>query len=265
MENLTPIDHQLVQSKIYTVRNTQIMLDRDLAELYGVETKRLNEQVKRNISRFPESFRFQLTKDEFENWKSQIATSNSEKMGLRRAPYAFTEQGVAMLSAVLNSTTAIEVSIRIIEAFVYMKRFVNANAYLFERMHHLEFAHQQLSKTTVQNFEQVFAALEAKAPTQEQGIFFNGQIFDAYVFVTDLIKSAKQSIIVIDNYLDESVLLMLTKRQSNVTVELYGKTPTNNLRSTCKNTTSNTQSLNIIHLPRRMTGSSLSTTKTYIT
>lgn len=226
MESLTKIDNQLVQSKIYTVRNTQVMLDRDLAELYGVETKRLNEQVKRNIARFPESFRFQLTKDEFENWKSQIATSNSEKMGLRRAPYAFTEQGVAMLSAVLNSTTAIEVSIRIIEAFVHMKRFVNANAYLLERMHHLESAHQQLAKTTAQNFEQVFAALEAKAPTNEQGIFFNGQVFDAYVFVADLIKSAKQSIIIIDNYLDESVLLTLTKRQANVKAELFGKNNT---------------------------------------
>jgi hypothetical protein len=223
MENLTPIDHQLVQSKIYTIRNTQVMLDRDLAELYGVETRRLNEQVKRNMTRFPESFMFQMTKQELQNWLSQNATSNREVMGLRKQPLVFSEQGVAMLSAVLKSETAVQVSIQIIEAFVQMKRFVNANAYLLERVQQLEFAHQQLANTTEKNFEQVFAALESKTITKEQGIFFNGQIFDAYVFVTDLIKSAKQSIILIDNYLDESVLLMLTKRQSNVTVELYGK------------------------------------------
>lgn len=223
MENVTPIDHQLVQSKIYTIRNTQVMLDRDLAELYGVETRRLNEQVKRNITRFPESFMFQMTKQELENWVSQNATSNREVMGLRKQPLVFTEQGVAMLSAVLKSETAVQVSIQIIEAFVQMKRFVNANTYLLERVQHLEFAHKQLANTTEKSFEQVFAALESKSITKEQGIFFNGQIFDAYVFVADLIKSAKQSIIVIDNYLDESVLLMLTKRQPNVKVELYGK------------------------------------------
>lgn len=223
MESLTQIDNQFVQSKIYTVRNTQVMLDRDLAELYCVETRRLNEQVKRNITRFPESFMFQMTKAELQDWVSQNATSNREVMGLRKQPLVFTEQGVAMLSAVLKSETAVQVSIQIIEAFVQTKRFVNANTYLLERMQQLEFAHHQLEHTTTQNFEKVFAALEAKTPTQEQGIFFNGQIFDAYVFVTDLIKSAKKSIILIDNYLDESVLVMLTKRQANVTVELFGK------------------------------------------
>lgn len=223
MENLAPIDHQLVQSKIHTIRNTQVMLDRDLAQLYGVETRRLNEQVKRNITRFPESFMFQMTKQELQNWVSQNATSNREVMGLRKQPLVFTEQGVAMLSAVLKSETAVQVSIQIIEAFVQMKRFVNANAYLLERVKQLEFGHQQLANTTEKNFEQVFAALESKTITKEQGIFFNGQIFDAYVFVTDLIKSAKQNIIVIDNYLDESVLLMLTRRQPNVKAELYGK------------------------------------------
>lgn len=223
MEALTQIDNQLVQSKIYTVRHTQVMLDRDLAELYGVETRRLNEQVKRNQNRFPASFMFQMTKEELQNWVSQNATSNREVMGLRKQPLVFTEQGVAMLSAVLKSETAVQVSIQIIGAFVQMKRFVNANTYLLERMQHLEFAHQQLANSTTQNFEQVFAALEAKTLTQEQGIFFNGQIFDAYVFLTDLIKSAKESIIVIDNYLDESALLMLTKRKDTVAVELFGK------------------------------------------
>ncbi|MBE0469891.1 MAG: ORF6N domain-containing protein [Methyloprofundus sp.] len=226
MESLTHINNQLVLSKIYTVRNTQVMLDRDLAELYGVETRRLNEQVKRNTARFPESFMFQMSKTELQNWVSQNATSNREVMGLRKQPLVFTEQGVAMLSAVLKSETAVQVSIQIIEAFVQMKRFVNANAYLLERMQHLEFAHQQLASTTAQNFEQVFAALEAKAPTHEQGIFFNGQVFDAYLFITDLIKSAKQSITIIDNYLDETLLLMLTKRQANVKAELFGKNNT---------------------------------------
>lgn len=221
---LETLDENAIKSKIYTLRNVQVMLDRDLAELYGVETKRLNEQVKRNIARFPESFRFQLTKDEFENWKSQIATSNSDKMGLRRAPYAFTEQGVAMLSAVLNSTTAIEVSIKIIEAFVEMKRFINANQSLLERMVSLEFAHHHLETKTHQNFEKIFAAIEANQLPKQQGIFFEGQIFDAYVLVSDLIKQAKDRIILIDNYIDESVLMILVKRNAQVKAEIFTKT-----------------------------------------
>ncbi|MBD3727712.1 MAG: ORF6N domain-containing protein [Moraxella osloensis] len=224
MTLLETLDENTIKSKIYTLRNVQVMLDRDLAELYGVETKRLNEQVKRNIARFPESFRFQLTKDEFENWKSQIATSNSDKMGLRRAPYAFTEQGVAMLSAVLNSTTAIEVSIKIIEAFVEMKRFINANQSLLERMVSLEFAHHHLESKTNQNFEKIFAAIEANQLPKQQGIFFEGQIFDAYVLVSDLIKQAKDRINLIDNYIDESVLLILAKRNKNVKAEIFTKT-----------------------------------------
>lgn len=218
MENLTPTDHQLVQSKIYTVRNTQVMLDRDLAELYGVQTKALNQAVKRNSLRFPERYCFQLTQQELENLKSQIVTSSGHG-GRRTLPYAFTEQGVSMLSTVLKSETAINTSIRIMDAFVAMRQFMSQHALVFERMDAIE--RKQLKTDT--KIDQILDALEAKNEKSEQGIFFNGQIFDAYVFVTDLIKSANHSIIVIDNYLDESVLLMLTKRHPNVKAELYGK------------------------------------------
>ncbi|SFR49189.1 ORF6N domain-containing protein [Thiomicrospira sp. ALE5] len=221
MESLTKIDNQLVQSKIYTVRNTQVMLDHDLAQLYGVQTKALNQAVKRNSLRFPERYCFQLTQQEFENLKSQIVTTSGHG-GRRTLPYAFTEQGVSMLSTVLKSETAINTSIRIMDAFVAMRQFISQHALVFERMDAIE--RKQLK--TDSKIDQILDALEAKTEKPEQGIFFNGQIFDAYVFVADLIKSAKQSIIIIDNYLDESVLLMLTKRQANVKAELFGKNNT---------------------------------------
>lgn len=123
-----------IENKILTVRNQQVMIDRDLAELYGVETKRLNEQVKRNAERFPEEFCFQLSQTEFEDWKSQNATSNSDKMGLRKKPYAFTEQGVAMLSAVLKSETAVQISVQIMKAFVAMRHFLQNNAEVFTEL-----------------------------------------------------------------------------------------------------------------------------------
>ena len=137
-----------VESLIRVIRGQQVMLDRDLAELYGVETKRLNEQVKRNIERFPEDFMFQLTKEEFENWKSQFATSNSIVMGARKRPYAFTEQGVAMLSGVLKSSTAVEANIRIMRAFLSMRHFMVNNAAIFQRLETIEF--NQLESNKVQ-------------------------------------------------------------------------------------------------------------------
>lgn len=133
-----PVENK-VESLIQVIRGQQVMLDRDLAELYGVETRRLNEQVKRNIERFPEDFMFQLTKEEFENWKSQFATSNSIVMGARKRPYAFTEQGVAMLSGVLKSSTAVEANIRIMRAFVSMRHFMVNNVAFFQRLETIEF------------------------------------------------------------------------------------------------------------------------------
>ena len=225
-----PVENN-VESLIRVIRGQQVMLDRDLAELYGVETKRLNEQVKRNIERFPEDFMFQLTKEEFENWKSQFATSNSIVMGARKRPYAFTEQGVAMLSGVLKSSTAVEANIRIMRAFVSMRHFMVNNAAIFQRLETIEFnqlesnkvqakilAHQEVQDHRI---DEIFRRLDEGMYKPKQGIFFDNQIYDAYSFVSELVKSAKQRIILIDNYVDETVLTLLDKRGENVSATIY--------------------------------------------
>ena len=221
-----------IENLILNIRGKQVMLDRDLARLYGVETKVLNQAVKRNLERFPEDFMFQLTNEEFENWKSQIvtsnwmtqkATSNSIIMGARKLPNAFTENGIAMLSGVLNSQTAIRVNIEIMRAFVAMRHSILANNQLFNRIENIE--HNQLlmiqwKEKTDSQINTLFNAL-AKHELPIEGIFHNGQIFDAYKFATDLIKSANKSLVLIDNYIDESVLLMLSKRKSGITADIY--------------------------------------------
>jgi hypothetical protein len=202
------------------------MLDRDLAELYGVESKRLNEQVKRNIDRFPNEFMFQLTKNELENWKSQFATSNRETMGLRKLPFAFTEQGVSMLSAVLKSDIAVSVSISIMKSFVQMRKFMSNNALVFQRLDSLE----QKQFKTDEKVDAILDAIESKELKPKQGIFYDGQVYDAYVFVSDLIKSAKKSIVLVDNYCDESVLTLLSKRDADVKACIYTKNITKELQ-----------------------------------
>lgn len=226
MSNMELITQQIIENKIYTIRGLQVMLDRDLADLYIVETRVLNQAVKRNQNRFPQGFMFQLTEVEFINWKSQIVMSNSDKMGLRKPPFVFTEQGVAMLSAVLKSDTAVNVSIQIMQAFVAMRNFLSQNASVFQRLEKLEI--KQLH--TDEKLNQVFKALEAAQPQPDKGIFFDGQIFDAYSFVSDIIKKAKSEIILIDNYIDESVLTMLSKRNKNVAATMYTKTISNTLK-----------------------------------
>lgn len=201
------------------------MLDYHLAAIYEVETKRLNEQVKRNQNRFPDSFMFRLNDKEWEALQSQIATtdvadnlqSQIATAKRRTLPYVFTEQGVSMLSAVLNSERAVQVSIRIIQAFVSMRKFVLNNASAFQRLNQVEMKLLQ----TDEKIEQIFNALEAGQLPPEKGIFFNGQMFDAYVFAADLIKSAQKEIILIDNYVDESVLNLLTKRAQNTEAVIY--------------------------------------------
>jgi len=209
-----------IRSKIYTIRSLQVMLDEDLAELYGVETKRLNEQVKRNIERFPEQFCFQLTESDIEILRSQFATSSWG--GRRYLPYAFTEQGVAMLSAVLKSETAVKMSIQIINAFVLMRRFMLQNAQVFQRLDSLE--SKQI--VTDQKLDEVFTAIESKTIQPRHGIFFDGQVFDAYQFVSDLVRSAKNSIILIDNYIDDTVLTLFTKRKKGVSLTVLTKSVT---------------------------------------
>ncbi len=213
-----------IQNRIFTIRGLQVMIDRDLAELYQVETRRLNEQVRRNIRRFPDEFMFQLSKEEMEYWKSQIATSNKEKMGLRKPPLAFTEQGVSMLSAVLKSETAIKVSIQIINAFVQMRKFLINNATLFQRLENVEIKLLTNQIKSNEKFELIFKALEDKSITPKQGLFYNGQVFDAYSLIADIIRTAKSSIILIDNYVDDTVLKLFTKRKKKVIVTIYTKT-----------------------------------------
>lgn len=206
-----------IENLIFTFRGIQVMLDRHLAELYEVETRVINQAVKRNRERFPLEFCIQLTDEEFSNWKSQIVMSNRDKMGLRKSPYVFSEQGVAMLSAVLRSETAVKVSIKIMNAFVEMRKIVLGNAALFQRLDKVEL--KQIDAD--QKFEQLFKALESREQQSEKGIFFEGQVFDAYVFVADLIKKANLSIILIGNYIDETVLTLLSKREMGVAAAIY--------------------------------------------
>jgi hypothetical protein len=217
MNKLTVLTETSIKSKIYTIRGLQVMLDNDLAMLYEVETKRLNEQVKRNNDRFPSDFRFQLTENEFENLMSQNATSRLDWGGRRKLPYVFTELGVASLSGVLTSKKAVEVNIQIMRAFVAMRRFIASNAQIFQRLDRIEVKQIEFNN----NFKEVFNALETKKPTQ--GIFFNNQIFDAYKFISDIIRTAKTSIILIDNYVDDTVLTLFSKRNKDVKVTIYTK------------------------------------------
>lgn len=218
------IDSQAIQNKIYTIRSAQVMLDRDLAELYGVETRTLNQAVKRNIERFPEEFMFQMTKNELENWMSQIVISNKETMGLRKLPFVFTEQGVSMLSAVLKSEMAVQTSIKIINTFVNMRKFLQNNASIFQKIDSIEKRQIAYEMKNDAKVDIILNAIEDKSIKPKQHIFYDGQIFDAYLFVSDIIKSAKSSIKLIDNYVDETTLIWFTKRDLHVSMKIYTKT-----------------------------------------
>jgi len=248
--NKTNSDLQIldtIQNSIYTIRGMQVMLDEDLAKLYQVETKTLNRAVKRNIERFPTEFRFQLTNEELEilrfqfgtlsdshnsNLKYQDGTSSEISLRFQNGtlekgrgkhkkylPYAFTEQGVVMLSAVLRSNVAIKVSIQISNAFVEMRRFITNNVAMFSRLESVE----QKQITTDKKVDELFNSFEAGAVKPRQGIFYDGQVFDAYVFVSKLIKSAKKSIVLIDNFVDESVLELLSKSKKGIIKTIYTK------------------------------------------
>ena len=253
-----------IESLILSIRGKQVILDRDLARLYGVETRRLNEQVRRNMERFPADFMFQLTKEEFENWKSQFAISNNDedmssqfattsaenmksqiatssgeekwksqfaisnsiKMGARKLPYAFTENGIAMLSSVLRSPMAIATNIHIMRAFNAMRHFIGSHAQVFQRIEVLERTQLSLvafKEETNRNFEEVFRRLDDRSEKPEKGIFYDGQIFDAYTFINERIREAKKRIVLIDNYVDDSVLTMLDKRNKGVDAVVYTK------------------------------------------
>lgn len=222
------IDNQLavptIQSKIALIRDQQVLLDRDLARFYGVEVSQMNRQVKRNIERFPEDFMFQLTKAENEALKCQYGISK-QRGGDRRLPYAFTEQGVAMLSGLLRSEVAIAANIMIMRAFVTMRRFLTLNAQIYQRLDRIEgqqLMDNQWRAETESKIETILDKLEEKtpSPTAEQ-IFATGCIWDAWQFVSELIRGAKVRIILIDNYVDDRVLTLLCKRKEGVSATIH--------------------------------------------
>jgi len=216
--NLLVSSAENIKRKIYTIRDVQVMLDKDLAELYTVETRVLNQAVKRNSERFPGNFMFQLTDLEAELVVSQNVIPSKKHLG-GHLPYAFTEQGVAMLSGVLKSDTAIRISIQIMSAFVAMRKFITSNVQIFHRLEIVEEKQIEYDK----KFELVFDAIQSKDIKPEKGIFFDGQIFDAYKFVSDIIRTADKSLVLIDNYVDDSVLTLFSKRNKNVRVTIFTK------------------------------------------
>ncbi len=220
--SLQPIN---IENKILVIRGQQVMLDRDLAELYGVETKRLNEQVKRNIERFPEDFMFSLNKTE----KDEVVANCDHLQALKFSPtlpFAFTEQGVAMLSSVLKSQKAVEVNIQIMRAFVSMRHFLHNNAQIFTEINTIKNQLLEVNihqKESDRRIDELFDRMDKYAIDDTQGIFFQGQIFDAYAKFESFLQSATKEIILIDNYVDLSVLQRLTKKQQGVNVTIYTK------------------------------------------
>ena len=211
---------------IYTIRGKQVMLDYDLAALYGYEVRALNQQVKRNIGRFPDDFMFQLTKEEVEIVKSQIVTSpdsnfySGQEGGRRKPPYAFTEQGIYMLATVLKGEIADQQSIFIMRAFREMRHFIANNALLFEKVSHIELKQLEYEKNTNERFDKVFQYIEDHAEA-EQKIFFDGQIYDAFSLITSIIQKARKEIILIDGYVDVDTLNILAKKSAGVDVRIY--------------------------------------------
>lgn len=223
--NIIIVDNSLIQKKIQFIRNMQVMIDSDIAELFEESTKRLNQQMKRNIDRFPQEFCFQLTNNE----KEEVVANCDHLQKLKfspNSPYAFTEQGVAMLSAVIRSETAVKMSIQIMKAFVKMRHFFIENAQIFSRIERVE--RKQIE--TDSKLEQIFSAIESRQIKPKQGIFFDGQIFDAYKLLINIVKDAEKSIFIIDNYIDESILTLLTKRKPKVDVKIFTKNITQQMK-----------------------------------
>mgnify|MGYP001851530273 CR=1 FL=1 len=211
----TIYDTEKIKNLIYNIRGKQVMLDSDVAMLYHYETKKINQNVKRNIKRFPENFCFQLNEKELEVLRSQFVTLEKKGKGQhgKYLPYVFTEQGIAMLSGLLKNDIAVQVSINIMNAFVEMRKFIVNNGKIFERLTNVECKLLEHDK----KFDKVFNELQKDEENKfQQQIFYNGQIYDAYSLIVDIIKSAKNKIIIIDNYVDDSILKMLSKKGNNV-------------------------------------------------
>jgi len=229
--DIKTIDSISIESLIHVIRGQQVMLDSDLAMLYVVETKALNQAVKRNINRFPEDFMFQLTKDEADRLRSQIVTLNEEEVflrsqfvtsngrgGNRYLPFAFTRNGIAMLSSVLRSEIAVEVNIRIMRAFTMIPQFVNHNAQIIERIFNIEQHQQETDKTIKVILDKIEDVSPKLLPEQ---VFPTGCVWDAWTYISDLVRSARQRIALIDNYVDDRVLSMFTKRADGVSATIH--------------------------------------------
>ena len=224
------ISNEEIKNLIYTIRGKQVMLDSDVAMLYNYETKKVNQAVKRNINRFPERFCFQLTEEELEIMWSQIVTTSKLEDNKYRSkkylPYVFTEQGIAMLSGILKSEVAVQVSIKIMDAFVEMRKFISINKSLFEKVISIE---NKMDKKFIEHdkkFDIIFDQLQLKENIKQR-VFFEGQIYDAYSIIIDIIKKANKKILIIDNYVDDSILKMLTKKKSNVEVVILTSNKSN--------------------------------------
>ncbi len=224
------ISNEEIKNLIYTIRGKQVMLDSDVAMLYNYETKKVNQAVKRNIDRFPERFCFQLTEEELEIMWSQIVTTSKLEDNKYRSkkylPYVFTEQGIAMLSGILKSEVAVQVSIKIMDAFVEMRKFISINKSLFEKVISIE---NKMDKKFIEHdkkFDIIFDQLQLKENIKQR-VFFEGQIYDAYSIIIDIIKKANKKILIIDNYVDDSILKMLTKKKSNVEVVILTSNKSN--------------------------------------
>ena len=225
-KNLVIVDNKEIQSMIYTFRGRQVMLDSDLAMLYQVTTSNLNKAMKRNIARFPERFCFQLTENEYENLRFQngISSLTNNYGGRRYMPYVFTEQGIAMLSAVLKSDIAVEVSLKIMDSFVEMRKFLISNQELFSRLDKAELRQIEFEKKvdlknaeTDKKLEEVFDYI-ATTKEVKQKIFFNGQIYDAFSLMVEIVEKAGTELILIDNYVDVNTLNILSKKRKQVDV-----------------------------------------------
>ncbi len=214
------IVHDHIEKKILAIRGKEVILDRDLAVLYDVETRALKQAVRRNMDRFPPDFMFELTNEEIDELVSQSVIPSKKYFGGAK-PYVFTEQGVAMLSAVLTSPIAVQMSVRIMKAFVNIRQYMKNNSDLFLQVSRLENRYIDFEMDTQNRFKKLFDAIEMKKLPPEQGIFFDGQIFDAWEFVSGLVRSAKKSIILIDNYIDEKVLTLFAKKMPDVSVSIY--------------------------------------------
>ena len=218
-ENKLAIQNELtnedIKNLIYTIRGKQVMLDSDVARLFEYATKDLNRNVKNNIERFPEYYCFQLTDEEYKSLRCKIFTLNENGRGQHRKylPYVFTEYGITMLAGLLKSQVAVNVSIKIVNSFIEMRKFLTSNGQVFERLTNVEYQLQEHNK----KFDEVFNQLQL-GENIKQRIFFDGQIYDAYSIIIDIIKKANKKILIIDNYIDDSVLKMLAKKKNNVEV-----------------------------------------------